>query len=96
MMIISKQYAHLQIIALTPVQLKRNRHKTLGGFTYTRNLVSIHFCCKIDLVHLVKEWQNHNQSIISKQYAYFKTMAYRHVEFQKIQRKSVEGLVHTR
>ena len=34
--IISKQYAHLQTMNLTPVKFQRNRSKTVGGVAYTR------------------------------------------------------------
>ena len=37
--IISKQYAHLQTMTLTSIKFHSNRHKTVGGVSYTRSLL---------------------------------------------------------
>ena len=42
-MIISKQYAHLQTMPLTPAKFQKNWHRTVVGVAYIRYLVSIHF-----------------------------------------------------
>ena len=46
--IISKHYAHLQTMTLTPVKFQENWHNTLGEVACTRYLASIHFGQKND------------------------------------------------
>ena len=41
--IISKQYAHLQLMTKTTVEFQKKQHKTREGAAYTRYIVSNHF-----------------------------------------------------
>ena len=78
------------------VKYQYNWHKTEGGVTHKRHLVSIHFGRKNDYAHCMEKVTINNLRIISNQYAYFQTITETHVKFRNVWHKTVGEVAHTK
>ena len=92
--IISISHAYLVTMFKTPVKFQKNRYKTVGEDAHTRYPLSIHLIIKMPekcLSSTCGKMIKNILRIISKPYAYLKTMYKTPVKFQKNGYKTVGG-----